>query len=44
VLVLTQISRSFSELGRVGQSAARHEVDLLETEGEMELRAVDAEV
>ncbi len=53
--VLTQISRSFSELGRVGQSAARHEVDLLETEeksgaglgqqqGEMELRAVDAEV
>src|SRR5262245_16915669 len=52
--VLTQISRSFSELGRVGQSAARHEVDLLEDEekggavlgqqGEMELRAVDAEV
>jgi hypothetical protein len=52
--VLTQISRSFSELGRVGQSAARHEVDVLETEeksgaalgqqGEMELRAVDAEV
>jgi hypothetical protein len=53
--VLSQISRSFSELGRVGQSAARHEVDLLETEeksggalgqqeGEMELRAVDAEV
>jgi len=52
--VLSQISRSFSELGRVGQSAARHEVDVLETEeksgvalgqqGEMELRAVDAEV
>jgi hypothetical protein len=52
--VLTQISRSFSELGRVGQSAARHEVDVLETEeksgaalgqqGEIELRAVDAEV
>jgi signal recognition particle receptor subunit beta len=53
--VLTQISRSFSELGRVGQSAARHEVDVLETEqksgaalgqqqGEMELRAVDTEV
>jgi len=53
--VLTQISRSFSELGRVGQSAARHEVDLLESEekggaalgqqqGEIELRAVDAEV
>jgi hypothetical protein len=53
--VLTQISRSFSELGRVGQSAAQHEVDLLENEetsgaalgqqqGEIELRAVDAEV
>jgi hypothetical protein len=53
--VLTQISRSFSELGRVGQSAARHEVDILATEetsgaalgqqqGEIELRAVDAEV
>lgn len=52
--VLTQISRSFSELGRVGQNAARHEVDVLEDEeksgaslgqqGEIELRAVDAEV
>jgi len=52
--VLSQVSRSFSELGRVGQNAARHEVDTLETEdksgassgqqGEIELRAVDAEV
>jgi Dynamin family len=52
--VLTQISRSFSELGRVGQNAARHEVEVLEKEeqtgaalgqqGEIELRAVDAEV
>jgi signal recognition particle receptor subunit beta len=52
--VLTQISRSFSELARVGQNAASHEVEVLETEGrsglplaqqgEMELRAVDAEV
>jgi hypothetical protein len=52
--VLTQISRSFSELARVGQNAANHEVEMLETEGksaptpgnqgEMELRAVDAEV
>lgn len=52
--VLTQVSRSFSELGRAGQNAARHEVEVLETEeksgaslgkqGEMELRAVDAEV
>jgi len=52
--VLTQVSRSFSELGRVGQNAARHEVEILETEeksgaslgkqGEIELRAVDAEV
>jgi hypothetical protein len=52
--VLTQISRSFSELGRVGQNAARHEVEVLESEeksgaslgkqGEIELRAVDAEV
>jgi signal recognition particle receptor subunit beta len=52
--VLTQISRSFSELARVGQNAATHEVEVLETEGktgvslgnqgEMELRAVDAEV
>jgi Dynamin family len=52
--VLSQISRSFSELARVGQNAASHEVEVLETEGksgvalgnqgEMELRAVDAEV
>jgi hypothetical protein len=52
--VLTQISRSFSELARVGQNAANHEVEMLETEGtwaptrgnpgEMELRAVDAAV
>jgi hypothetical protein len=53
--VLTQISRSFSELARVSQNAASHEVEVLETEGktsatplpnqgEMELRAVDAEV
>jgi hypothetical protein len=52
--VLTQISRSFSELARVGQNAASHEVEMLETEGksgvsfgnqgEIELRAVDAEV
>jgi hypothetical protein len=52
--VLTQISRSFSELARVGQNAASHEVEMLATEGkagvplanqgEMELRAVDAEV
>ena len=52
--VLTQISRSFSELARVGQNAASHEVEVLETEGksgfslanhgEVELRAVDAEV
>ena len=52
--VLTQISRSFSELARVGQNAASHEVEVLATEGksvassgsqgEMELRAVDAEV
>lgn len=52
--VLTQISRSFSELGRVGQNAARHEVTVLEAEeksgvsqkkqGEEELRAIDAEV
>src|SRR5690606_10319123 len=52
--VLSQVSRSFSELARVGQNAASHEVEVLETEresgvslgeqGEMELRAVDAEV
>jgi hypothetical protein len=53
--VLTQISRSFSELARVSQNAASHEVEVLETEGkseaplaanqgEVELRAVDAEV
>jgi Dynamin family len=52
--VLGQVSRSFSELARVGQNAASHEVEVLETEGksgallgqqgEMELRAVDAEV
>jgi len=52
--VLTQISRSFSELARVGQNAARHEVAVLEAEGksgvaqrregEEELRAIDAEV
>lgn len=52
--VLTQISRSFSELGRVSQNAARHEVTVLEEEeksgvahrkrGEKELRAIDAEV
>lgn len=52
--VLTQISRSFSELARVGQNAANHEVEVLETEGrsvatagnhgEVELRAADAEV
>ncbi len=52
--VLTQISRSFSELARVGQNAASHEVEVLATEGksvasssghgEMELRTVDAEV
>jgi hypothetical protein len=51
--VLTQISRSFSELGRVGQNAARHELTVLEAEeksgvsqkrqGEEELRAIDAE-
>jgi hypothetical protein len=51
--VLTQISRSFSELARVGQNAASHEVEVLETEGRSvatvdnqgeELRAADAEV
>jgi hypothetical protein len=52
--VLSQVSRSFSELARVGQNAASHEVEVLETEGksgaflgqqgEIELRAVDAEV
>ncbi len=52
--VLTQISRSFSELGRVCQNAARHEVKIFEEEeksgvahrrrGEEELRAIDAEV
>jgi len=51
--VLTQISRSFSELARVGQNAASHEVEVLETEGKSvasvgnqgeELRAADAEV
>jgi hypothetical protein len=52
--VLQQVSRSFSELARVGQNAASHEVEVLETEGksgalvgqqgEMELRAVRAEV
>ena len=52
--VLTQISRSFSELGRVSQNAARHEVTVLEGEeksgvahrkrGEEELRAINAEV
>ncbi|HEX5997995.1 MAG TPA: dynamin family protein [Hyphomicrobiaceae bacterium] len=53
--VLAQVSRSFSELARVGQNAATHEVEVLETEGksgaalgqqqgEIELRAVDAEV
>lgn len=51
--VLTQISRSFSELGRLGQNAARHEVSRLETDGalaiskeageESELRAIEAE-
>src|SRR5262245_29162958 len=52
--VLTQVSRSFSELARVGQNAASHEVEVLESEeksgdalgkqGEIELRSVDAEV
>jgi hypothetical protein len=52
--VLSQVSRSFSELARVGQNAASHEVEVLATEGksgallgqqgEIELRAVDAEV
>ena len=32
--VLTQISRSFSELARVGQNAASYEVEVLETEGD----------
>jgi Dynamin family len=51
--VLTQISRSFSELGRVSRSAAHHELAVLMAEeksgissdrlGEEELRAIDAE-
>lgn len=50
--VLTQISRSFSELGRVGRNAAHHELTVLQSEettvvdkqlGEEELRAIDAE-
>jgi hypothetical protein len=50
--VLAQISRSFSELGRVGRNAAHHELAVLMSEeasvaqkklGEDELRAIDAE-
>jgi hypothetical protein len=47
--VLMQISRSFAELGRVGQNAARHEMAVLESEashwkeGREEVLAIDAE-
>jgi signal recognition particle receptor subunit beta len=51
--VLTQISRSFSELGRVRRNAAHHELTVLlaegssgawhDRQGEEELRAIDAE-
>ena len=49
--VLRRVSRSFCDLARVGENAARHELAILEGEGKSggeqgdeELRAVDAEV